>query len=51
MLHPTSFSELLEFFGTQQFSQRIRRVHGAIVLVEGQPRNVPTAVLVLLGAA
>lgn len=31
--------------------ERFRRVQGAIVLVEGQPRNVPTAVLELLGAA
>ncbi len=34
----------------EELPENLRRARGAIVLVEGQPRNVPTAALELLGA-
>ena len=37
--------------GIEALRARFGRVRGAIALVEGQPRNGPTAVLALLGAA
>ena len=37
--------------GREALPEPLRRARGAIVLVEGQPRNVPTAALELLGAA
>ena len=36
---------------TGDLPESLRRARGAIVLVEGQPRNIPTAALELLGAA